>query len=175
MMPSNNKTTDTRTTVKIRQAESTDFEAIWPIFHPIVSAGTTYAFDRHMEKEDARSVWMDVPQRTYVAEISGVPLGTYYLKANQGGPGKHVCNCGYMVAPAARGKGIATLMCQHSQTEALSLGYQAMQFNFVAATNTGAIKLWEFLGYKIVGTLPRAFNHPDKGFVDAHVMYKWLR
>jgi len=26
-----------------------------------------------------------------------------------------------------------------------------------------------------VGRLPKAFNHPEKGLVDALVMYKWLK
>ena len=79
-----------------------------------------------------------------------------------------------MVADAARGRGLATAMCEHSQQVAIELGYQAMQFNFVASTNTGAISVWERLGFKIVGRLPKAFEHPIEGFVDAWVMYKWL-
>ena len=79
-----------------------------------------------------------------------------------------------MVSSAARGKGLATLMCQHSQDVARELDYQAMQFNFVAASNVGAIRLWTKLGFDTVGRLPRAFNHPDKGLVDALVMFKWL-
>ena len=101
-------------------------------------------------------------------------LGTYYIKTNQAGPGNHVCNCGYMVASAARGKGLATMMCEHSQQIALELGYKAMQYNFVVANNEGALRLWHKLGFTTVGVLPKAFNHPSKGLVDALVMYKWL-
>jgi len=79
-----------------------------------------------------------------------------------------------MVATSARGKGIATELCEHSQNVAVQLGYKAMQFNFVASTNDGAVRLWQKLGFEIVGRLPRAFNHPTKGLVDALVMYKWL-
>lgn len=83
-------------------------------------------------------------------------------------------NCGYMVSSEARGKGFATVMCEHSQQIAKELGYKAMQFNFVASSNEGAIRLWTKLGFEIVGKLPRAFNHPAKSYVDALVMYKWL-
>jgi ribosomal protein S18 acetylase RimI-like enzyme len=79
-----------------------------------------------------------------------------------------------MVSNLARGKGLATTMCEHSQSIARELGYQAMQFNFVAASNSGAVRLWEKLGFEKVGCLPKAFNHPNQGFVDAYVMYKWL-
>lgn len=117
---------------------------------------------------------MQLPRKTFVAEEEGKLLGTYYIKTNQQGPGSHVCNCGYMVSSAARGIGIATAMCQHSQVVALELGYHAMQFNFVASTNEGAVRLWQKLGFEIVGRLPGAFKHPNLGNVDALVMYKWL-
>ena len=160
--------------MNIREATQTDFDAIWPIFHEIVSAGETYAYPRDTSKEEGRSVWIKAPRQTFVLEENGVILGTYYIKTNQLGPGDHVCNCGYMVSSAARGRGLATFMCEHSQQIARVLGYKAMQFNFVASTNEGAVRLWRKLGFEIVGTLPKAFNHPLKGYVDAFIMYKWL-
>lgn len=50
-------------------------------------------------------------------------LGTYFLEPNQPGPGSHVCNCGYAVAPDAQGKGVAYAMCEHSQREAVGRGF----------------------------------------------------
>ena len=85
-----------------------------------------------------------------------------------------MCNCGYIVAADARGRGIATTMCKHSQTVALELGYEAMQFNFVASTNEGAIGLWQKLGFDIVGRVPGAFKHPRQCNVDALIMHKRL-
>ena len=158
----------------IRVATPDDFDAIWPIFNEIVGAGETYAYDPKTTKDQAYSIWLEAPNKTYVAEQDGQIVGTYYIKTNQKGPGAHVCNCGYMVASFARGQGIATLMCKHSQAQALSLGYKAMQFNFVAETNVGAVSLWQKLGFDTVGRLPKAFCHPNQGFVDALVMFKWL-
>ena len=111
---------------------------------------------------------------TFVAEMQGEILGTYLIKTNQGGNGRHVCNCGYMVASRARGQGIAGAMCKHSQEKALELGYKAMQFNFVVSTNAAAIRLWNRHGFETVGRLPKAFEHPTEGFVDGLIMYKWL-
>jgi L-amino acid N-acyltransferase YncA len=160
--------------MNIREATEKDFDEIWPIFHEIVSAGETYAYSQDTTKEQALNIWLNAPRKTFVFEENGKILGTYYLKTNQAGPGSHVCNCGYMVSSQARGKGLATSMCKHSQEIAEELGYKAMQFNFVASSNEGAIRLWTKLGFKIVGNLPKAFNHPTKGYVDALVMYKWL-
>jgi len=160
--------------MNIREATENDFDEIWPIFHEIVSAGETYAYSQDTTKEQALNIWLKVPRKTFVFEENRKILGTYYLKTNQAGPGSHVCNCGYMVSSQARGKGLATSMCKHSQEIAKELGYKAMQFNFVASSNEGAVRLWTKLGFEIVGNLPKAFNHPVNGYVDALVMYKWL-
>jgi L-amino acid N-acyltransferase YncA len=159
----------------IRPATEQDFEYIWPIFHDIVAAGETYAYERDTNFEQARNIWLTTARETFVFERNGKILGSYYLKTNQAGPGKHVCNCGYMVSSTARSQGLAAAMCQHSQQIAIELGYRAMQFNCVAASNEGAIMLWKKLGFTTVGCLPKAFNHPSKGFVDAFVMFKCLQ
>lgn len=160
--------------LRIRRAAVTDLPAVWPIFRAIVRAGDTYAYPRDCTRADARRIWFDAPRETWLAETDDAMLGSYYIKTNQQGGGAHVCNCGYMVAADARGQGVAAAMCAHSQQRALELGYLAMQFNFVVATNEGAIRLWKRMGFDVVGRLPRAFAHPEAGLVDALVMYKWL-
>lgn len=160
--------------MNIREATEKDFDEIWPIFHEVVSAGDTFCYPRDTSKEKALKLWIHAPRKTFVIEDNHKVLGTYYIKTNQGGPGDHVCNCGYMVSSEARGQGLATAMCEHSQKVAVELGYKAMQFNFVASTNEGAVRLWGKLGFEAVGRLPKAFNHPSKGYVDAIVMFKWL-
>lgn len=160
--------------MNIREATREDFDQIWPIFREIAVAGETYAYPRDITKEQAINQWLDVPGKTFVVEEAGRILGTYYIKTNQAGPGDHVCNCGYMVSSAARGRGLATAMCKHSQNIARVLGYKAMQFNFVASSNERAVRLWTKLGFITVGRLPMAFHHPSEGYIDALVMYKWL-
>ena len=162
------------TGLEIRAARADDADALWPILREVIRAGDTYAIDPGLTRDRALELWMEAPRACYVAEVGGRILGTYYIKTNHAGGGAHVCNCGYMVAPGARGQGIARAMCAHSQDEAVKLGYRAMQYNLVVETNTGAIALWEKMGFETVGRLPRAFQHPEKGFVDARVMYKWL-
>jgi len=158
----------------IRPARAEDFDALWPILRGVIRAGDTYTLDPDMPRDAVFDYWMTAPRATYVAVLKGRVVSTYYIRTNQQGGGAHVCNCGYIVDPAARGLGIAARMCIHSQDEARALGYRAMQFNFVVATNAGAIGLWQRLGYETLGRLPRAFNHPTVGLTDALVMYKWL-
>ena len=123
---------------------------------------------------DWRRLWDLQPDGCFVAEQDGVVLGTYYMRPNQAGGGRHVCNCGYMTDAAAMGRGIARRMCEHSLEYGRSRGYRAMQFNFVVSTNERAMRLWQSLGFDIVGRLPAAFQHPTQGYVDAFVMYRLL-
>jgi len=161
--------------MNIREVAAGDWHCIWPIFQEIVQLGDTYGFDPDLTKDEAETIWLTTPRQTFVFEEDGKILGSYYIKTNMSGPGSHVSNCGYMVTEAARGKGLATKMCEHSQQIAVNLGYKAMQFNFVASSNEGAIYLWKKLGFEIVGRLPGAFNHPTFGFIDSFVMFKTLR
>ncbi len=161
--------------INIRAIEENDWDGVWSLIKPVFRAGETYAFSPEITNEEAYRVWITLPSATYVAVTEGGDIvGTYYIKPNQPALGAHVCNCGYITAANARGQGLAGLMCQHSQREALALGFEAMQYNLVVSTNPGAIRLWQKLGFEIVGTLPGAFRHPMLGFVDAHIMYKKL-
>ena len=163
------------TRINIRPISEADWPAVWEIMKPIIRAGDTYPYAMDMTIEGARRMWIDLPEAAYIAEdADGSILGTYYLKPNQPTLGAHVANCGYMVADSARGRGIATQMCKHSQEEAVRLGYRAMQYNLVVKTNEPSVHLWQKMGFTIVGTLPGAFEHAEHGFVDAYVMYKEL-
>ncbi|WP_044302022.1 GNAT family N-acetyltransferase [Rhodopirellula sallentina] len=162
--------------LSIRPFVESDWNEVWQIVEPAFRAGDTYPYPTTITKEEAFDVWVSTPKVTYVAEDeeNGAILGTYYLKPNQPSQGSHVCNCGYIVAEAARGRGVASQMCVHSQHEAIRHGFRAMQYNLVVATNEGAVRLWQKLGFYIVGTLTGAFEHPKLGYVDAHIMYKTL-
>jgi ribosomal protein S18 acetylase RimI-like enzyme len=159
----------------IRPFLADDWPRLWPILRSTFAAGDTYAFAPESTEDEIFDVWIRAPLATYVATADdGTIVGTYKLQANQPGLGAHVCNCGYVVAPEARGHGIATLMCEHSQSEARRRGFRAMQYNLVVSANVVAVRLWQKLGFQIVGTLPGAFHHRELGYVDAHVMYKQL-
>jgi ribosomal protein S18 acetylase RimI-like enzyme len=160
---------------EIRLLQRRDWPATWAIIEPVFRAGETYAFPPDISEEETYEIWVEKPTATFVAVSgNGEVLGTYYIKPNQPGPGSHVCNCGYIVAERARGRGIASGMCEHSQREAAARGFRAMQYNLVVATNESAVRLWQHHGFETVGTLAGAFRHPREGFVDAFLMYKQL-
>jgi RimJ/RimL family protein N-acetyltransferase len=160
--------------LSIRPATLADADAIWTIIEPVLRAGETYPLPRDWTRSDALAYWFSTDHEVFVAENGGRLVGTYYLHANQRGGGAHVANCGYMTAADAGGRGVATAMCQHSMKHAAEQGFRAMQFNFVVSVNEVAVRLWLRLGFRVVGTIPHAFEHPRLGFVDALVMYRTL-
>ncbi|MGO4213087.1 N-acetyltransferase family protein [Terriglobus sp. 2YAB30_2] len=165
---------NTRSASAIRPASVADADSIWLILEPVFRAGETYTLPRDIGRDEALAYWFSAGNQVFVAEDAGEILGTYYLRANQRGGGSHVCNCGYMTAVRATGRGIARTMCLHSKEQAKHSGFRAMQFNFVVSTNDRAVKLWQSLGFAIVGRLPLAFQHPSRGLVDSLVMFAEL-
>jgi ribosomal protein S18 acetylase RimI-like enzyme len=158
----------------IRAAEASDADAIWAILESVIRAGETYTLPRDMTRDEALAFWFAEGHEAFVAEENESVAGTYFLCANQKGGGSHVANCGYVTAEAAQGRGVARAMCEHSLERARERGFRALQFNFVVSTNKRAVSLWESFGFEIVGRLPEAFRHPEKGYVDAYVMYRSL-
>ncbi len=159
----------------IREFEEADWPEAWSILEPAFRAGESYPCATDITEREARRYWIETPPYVFVArDEAGGAVGTYYMRPDQGGLGDHICNCGYVVAPAARGRGHAVALCLHSQAEALRRGYTGMKFNLVVATNEPAVRAWLKGGMRIIGTTPKAFRHRRLGLVDAHIMYKDL-
>src|SRR6185369_10024917 len=112
---------------------------------------------RDLTRADALAYWRSPQHEVFAAEDGGEIAGTYYLRANNQGGGRHVANCGYIVVPTAMGRGIARAMCEHSLERARARGFRAMQFNFVISTNETAVRLWRSMGFDVVGRMPGAF------------------
>jgi GNAT superfamily N-acetyltransferase len=160
--------------LKIRETIESDRGAIWEIFREVIMAGETYPLDQNSSREDSLAYWFQRSARVFVAESDGKVIGSYTLHANQAGRGAHVANAGFIVAKEGRGQGIGRALGEHCLNEARRLGFRAMQFNFVVSSNESAVRLWQNLGMKIVGTLPGAFRHPTRGYVDVYIMFQNL-
>ena len=117
----------------IREADGKDADTIWAMLEPVFRAGNTYAIDRDISREAALAYWMG--EHVFLAEQDGLPLGTFYIQRNRPGGGAHYCNCGFVTAPGAEGRGVARAMLEHALAKARAFGFEAMVFNFVVASN----------------------------------------
>ena len=158
----------------IRPATKDDAASIWNIFRAVVAPGDTYSFAPDTTEKDAVAYFLGPGITSFVAEDNGRVIGMYKLIPNRIGRGSHVSNASFMVDPNAQGRGAGRALGEHCLDEARRQGYEAMQFNFVVSTNTAGVALWKKLGFEIVGTLPKAFDHATLGKVDAYVMHRFL-
>lgn len=161
----------------IRDATPDDWPAIWAFMRGILAAGETFSWDRDLSEEQARAMWLHEPPggRTVVAvDPDGTVLGTAETQPNHGGPAAHIANAGFMVNPEHAGRGVGRALGEHVLEQARADGYRAMQFNAVVETNTRAVALWRSLGFEVLATVPEGFQHPVKGYVGLHIMYRRL-
>ena len=152
-----------------------DWPDVWRVLESAFRAGESYPLPRDVSEASAKRYWIKTDGYNVVARGEAEEIiGVYYLRPDQGGPGDHICNAGYVIAESTRGKGYATALCLQSQEQARRMGFRGMKFNLVVATNAAAIKAWKRAGLEIIGTVPGAFRHPTRGAVDAHIMFKAL-
>ena len=158
--------------LKITTATPADFDEIWKIFQPILQAGGTYVYSPDTSKDEAFSIWFDESYDTYIAKLDDEIVGAYVIRPGHRDLGSHIANAAYIVADKHRGKGFGRNLGEHSIEQARRLGYKALQFNYVVSSNKVAIELWRKLGFSIVGTIPAAYNHPELGYIDIHIMHR---
>ena len=159
-------------TPEIRPVTDADWPAVWSIVHEVVAAADTFVYDPATTEDQARDMWVERPPGRTVVAVSGPEvLGTAKMGPNKPGPGSHIATASFMVAAAARGRGTGTALCRSALGWARAQGYAGMQFNAVAETNRGAVDLYLREGFQVIGTVPRAFEHPVHGRVGLHVMY----
>ena len=167
---------ESRGELKLTQATQADANQIWSLLQPVFRLGEPYPVDPQISRDEALDYWTKEGKTAFIAWSNGQAVGTYYIRPNALGGGKHVCNCGFMTASEARGKGVARHMLEHALAEAKHQGYQAMQFNYVLENNDRAIAVWKSYGFETIGRVPQGFllPQPKQGYVDVLIMHKHL-
>ncbi len=156
--------------MSIRTATEADWPAIWPIWRDVVEAGDTYAYPPGATSEQARAWWFDGSHVVVLEEEDRV-LGSAKMGPNRPGRGAHVGTASFMVDGAARGRGVGRRLGEHVVQWHRDEGFAAIQFNAVVESNVAAVRLWQRLGFTIVGTVPGAFDSASHGRVGLHVMH----
>lgn len=159
----------------VLSAKEEDFQSIYDIFLPIIEEGESFIYDLDSSSlEEIHKIWMENTFPYVVKKNDGTIVASYVIRVNKVGRGSHVCNAGYIVHKDYQGIGIGRLIGEHSLKEAKNLGFKSMQFNVVVSTNSRSISLWKSIGFNIIGTVPKAFNHAKKNLVDIYIMHRFL-
>ena len=159
----------------IRRATAQDWPRIYPIYAAVMAEGKTYAFPDGQSLEEARPWWMEEPPgQTVVAESDGEIVGSAKMGPNRPGRGSHVATASFIVDPARQGKGTGRALGEYVIDWCRAQGFASIQFNAVVEVNAPAVHLWQALGFRIIGTVPDTFDHPEHGLVGLHVMFRYL-
>ena len=96
----------------------------------------------------------------------GEILGLYILHPNNVGRCSHIANASNVVSSKARGKSIGQKLVLDSIEKARELDFLILQFNAVVEDNLSARHLYEKLGFKQLGVIPRGFRLDNDEFVN---------
>ena len=141
----------------VRPYTPEDLDAMLRIWNEVIEEGSAFAEEEPYDPESGAAYFAS---QSYagVAEEDGEILGVYILHPNFAGRLGHICNASYAVASAARGQHIGELLVLDCMRKAKELGFRILQFNAVVESNARARRLYERLGFRQVGTIPRGFR-----------------
>ncbi|MDQ6839275.1 MAG: GNAT family N-acetyltransferase [Actinomycetota bacterium] len=146
-------------------------DELWLLFADVVATGDGYPQVPPLTRAAFEDVWVRPVSAVVGAVVDGHLAGAYYLKTNGPGLGAHIANAGYVVDRRSRGQGIGRLLVADSVARAPLVGFDAVQFNFVFASNP-ARAMYEELGWEVVGRIPDAVVRPGRPVEDAVIYWR---
>ena len=168
-------------TVRTGRAEQGDLCRARELLNLAIDEGLSYPYEHPMDEEGFSSYFLS--HEAFVAKVvadgrfvgsmdggwqtDGEVVGVFYIKPNFPGRCDHICNGGFVVAPAFRRQGVGRLLGTQFLKLARALGYEAAFFNLVFEDNEASVRLWRSLGFETTGRVPRAARHKSGGYQDA--------
>lgn len=154
----------------VRPYRDGDLPAMIDIWNAVVEDGRAFPQEELLTPDEGRRFFA-AQSYAAVATVAGHVSGLYILHPNNVGRCGHIANASYAVSPRLRGCGLGRLLVEDSLRQCAALGFRGLQFNAVVASNTGAIALYESLGFTHIGTVPGAFRNKDNVYEDTHLFY----
>ncbi len=156
--------------VTIRPFEDADWGVVRAIVEEVAAEGETYCLPAGLPEDRLRAFWLS-DSATLVASVDGEVLGSAHMGPNRAAQGSHVGTASFMVSSRARGRGVGRALGEHVVDWHRRHGFRGIQFNAVVESNVAAVRLWQSLGFTIIGTVPAAFRRPSGEYVGLHLMH----
>lgn len=161
--------------IVITKYVKTDAAEAAGIWNEIVEAGNAFPQEEILTREQAEDFFREQSYTGIARDrMSGEMVGLYILHPNNVGRCGHICNASYAVRSDVRGRHIGELLVKDCMKKGKELGFQILQFNAVVRSNTGALKLYEKLGFVQLGVIPGGFRMKDGHYEDIVLHYHIL-
>ena len=158
--------------VIVRKIEKTDLKKAIDIWNEVVFEGVAFPQEEPLTINGGEAFFN---AQTYVAVAesaeTGEVLGLYILHPNNVGRCGHIANASYCVSSAARGQGVGESLVKDCLQKAREHGFKILQFNAVVETNERARKLYEKLGFNLLGVIPGGFRLKNGKFENICLYY----
>jgi GNAT superfamily N-acetyltransferase len=146
--------------IDLRPITAGDHAALFGAYAQIVEAGDGFPHTPPLTRDVFDDYWLVHSSAVWIARVGGALAGAYYVKPNFVGRAAHIANAGYFVLEPFRCRGVGRSLVEHSLLEARRLGFDAMQFNLVFASNP-ARSIYRALGFLEIGRVPAAVEGED--------------
>ncbi|MCR5690027.1 MAG: GNAT family N-acetyltransferase [Clostridiales bacterium] len=144
----------------IRRYTESDLPAMISIWNEVVEDGIAFPQEELLDSKTGAEFFA-AQDFCGVADDGGTVVGLYILHPNNTGRCGHICNASYAVSSACRGKHVGEKLVLHCLETAKLLGFGIMQFNAVVESNIHARHLYERVGFRQLGVIPRGFRMKD--------------
>ncbi|MBR1481851.1 MAG: GNAT family N-acetyltransferase [Ruminococcus sp.] len=147
--------------MNVRPYRQEDVPLMTAIWNEVVAQGIAFPQEELLTARTADAFFASQSACGVAVDEGGIICGLYILHPNNVGRCGHICNASYAVASEYRGRHIGRALVLDCMRTAKTLGFLVLQFNAVVATNRSARHLYESLGFRQLGEIPRGFRMND--------------
>ena len=148
----------------MREYNESDLRQMIAIWNEVVLEGNAFPQEELFDSETGKNFFSSQSYCGVADDQSGNIVGLYILHPNNVGRCGHICNASYAVSSDCRGKHIGEMLVRDCLEKAKGIGFGILQFNAVVETNIHARHLYERIGFRQLGVIPKGFRMKDGHF-----------
>ena len=148
--------------ITVRAYTEQDLPEMITIWNEVVAEGIAFPQEELLTEETgARFFAAQTYSAVAVDTETNRIYGLYILHPNNIGRCGHICNASYAVSAKCRGQHIGEKLVLDCMAQAKKRGFMILQFNAVVESNIHARHLYERIGFRQLGVIPKGFRMKD--------------